>query len=180
MQCFSPGPQQDQLSREVTELFPGLYLASYLTASEPAVAGRGVEAVVEISSRSHDSPALTSQLHVRLSETAHEENFDRIADFVSDCRERGGAVLISCQENCGLAATLATAYGIKYAGLSARRAAEVAGRARPGAVLDPQLVDRLAAWEWKLRRERLFRQATDIHIDCRQNILRIEWLYISR
>ena len=156
------GAQQDHLSKKVTEVFPGLHLASFLTLSENCLPKLGTVTVIEVSRELHDLPAANTVIHIEQTGAATEDNFNKIADKVANAIKEGGQALISCEESTGLAATLSIAYAVKYEGLSVKNAAKSVSKRRPQADLDPAILIKLSAWERKLRREQLFQQTLQL------------------
>lgn len=150
------GAKQDQLSNEVTEIFPGLHLGSFLTLSENCITKQGIATVVEISTELHDVPKVNTVTHIQINGASTDESFDKIADRVEEAKKEGGNALISCEENTGLAATLSIAYAIKYKGMTARVASRTVSKRRPKADLDQTTLIKLSTWEWKLRRKNLY------------------------
>merc|ERR1719154_717373 len=155
------GAQQDQLSKEVTELFPGVYLASFLTLSESRLSAHMVDTVVEVARELHDLAA-EAVVHIKQEGVDTEDNFDKIADKIACTINKGGKVLISCEDSTGLAATLSIAYAVKYQGIRVKNAAKSISKKRPQADLDPTILIKLYAWQWKLRREQLFQQTLQV------------------
>jgi len=156
------GAKQDQISNEVTEIFPGLHLGSFLTLSENCIAKHGIATVVEVSKELHDVPAVGTVTHLQTNGASTDESFDKIADRVEEARKEGGSTLISCEENTGLAATLSIAYAIKYKGMTARVASKTVSKRRPKAGLDQTTLIKLSAWEWKLRRKQLYKNTMNM------------------
>ena len=156
------GAKQDQISNEVTEIFPGLHLGSFLTLSENCIAKHGIATVVEVSKELHDVPAVGTVTHLQTNGASTDESFDKIADRVEEARKEGGSTLISCEENTGLAATLSIAYAIKYKGMTARVASKTVSKRRPKAGLDQTTLIKLSAWEWKLRRKQLYQNTMNM------------------
>jgi len=153
------GAVQDQLVKEVTEIFPELHLGSFLTLSENCIAKHGIATVIEISKELHDVPAVDTVTHIQINGASTDENFDKIADRVEEAKKEGGNTLISCEDNTGLAATLSIAYAIKYKGLTAKIASKTVSKRRPKAELDQATLIKLSAWEWKLRRKQLYQNS---------------------
>jgi len=156
------GAKQDQISNEVTEVFPGLHLGSFLTLSENCITKHGIATVVEVSKELHDVPTVDTVTHIQMHGASTDENFDKIADRVEEARKEGGNTLISCEENTGLAATLSIAYAIKYKGMTARVASKTVSKRRPKAGLDQTTLIKLSAWEWKLRRKLLYQNTMNM------------------
>ena len=130
------GAKQDQLSKEVTEVFPGVNLASFLTLSGHSITKYGIVTVIEVSKELHDVPAVDTVTHIQMNGASTEDNFDKIADKVANTKKDGGNVLISCEESTGLAATLSIAYSIKYEGISVKNASKTVSKKRPKIYLD--------------------------------------------
>jgi len=154
------GTHQDQLSKEVTEILPGLNLASFLTLSEDCISKQ--QCVIEVSNEMHGIPAADAVMHINIATAATEHNFEKLADKVAKTKSEGGQVLISCDESTGLAATLCIAYAVKYEGMSVKNAKKYICKRRPQAELDTTTLRKLTAWEWKLRREKLFQQTLQL------------------
>merc|ERR1719154_25451 len=155
------GTQQDQLSKEVTEVFPGVYLASFLTLSESRLSAHRVDTVVEVASELHDLAA-EAVVHIKQEGVDTEDNVHNIADKIACTINKGGKVLISCEDSTGVAATLSVAYAVKYQGIRVKNAAKSISKKRPQADLDPTILIKLSAWQWKLRREQLFQQTLQV------------------
>ena len=149
-------------------MFPGVLIASYLTVSESTLSDHRIDTVVEVSNELHDLRE-ESVVHIKLDGAATVENFDKIADTIASTTNKGGKVLISGVESTGLAATLSIAYAIKYQGIRVKNAAKMISKKRPQADLDPTILIKLSAWEWKVRmeawkvrREQLFQQTLQL------------------
>jgi len=156
------GAKQDHLLHEVTEIFPGLHLGSFLTMSESCINKHGIATVVEVSNALHDIPAVDTVTHIQTNGATTDESFDKIADRVEETKKEGGSTLISCEDNTGLAATLSIAYAIKYKGMTARVASKTVSKRRPKACLDQTTLIKLSAWEWKLRRKQLYQNTMNM------------------
>merc|ERR1719154_743833 len=152
---------QDQLSKEVTEVFPGVHLASFLTLSESRLTAYRIDTVVEVASELHDL-ATEAVVHIKQEGVDTEDNFHNIADKIACTINKGGKVLISCEDSTGVAATLSVAYAVKYQGIRVKNAAKSISKKRPQADLDPTILIKLSAWQWKLRREQLFQQTLQV------------------
>jgi len=149
------GATQDQLSKEVTEIFPGVHLGSFLTLSENSTTKHKITTVIEISREKHDIPAADAVIHIQMNGAATDESFDKIADNIENAKSEESNTLISCEESTGLAATLSIAYAIKYEGMSVKDASKSVSKRRPKAELDQTTLIKLSAWERKLRRKQL-------------------------
>ena len=124
------------MSKEVTEVFPGVHLGSFLTLSENCITKHKIATVIEISREVHDIPAADAVIHIQMNGAATDESFDKIADNIENTKNEVSNALISCEESTGLAATLSIAYAIKYEGMSVKDASKDVSKRRPEAELD--------------------------------------------
>jgi hypothetical protein len=153
------------LSKEVTEVFPGVHLGSFLTLSENCNTKHKIATVIEICREVHDIPAVDAVIHIQMNGAATDESFDKIADNIENTKNEGSNALISCEESTGLAATLSIAYAIKYEGMSVKDASKNVSKRRPKAELDQTTLIKLSAWERKLRRKQLCQKTMQMLTD---------------
>jgi len=151
------GTHKDQLSKEVTEVFPGLHISSFLTLPENSFSKHDIKTVIELSDNIHDLKN-TKVLHINLSKVAKalDDTFSIVADEVVNAKKQDHAVLISCEETTGLAATICMAYLIKYEGWNVKTAAYIIKERRPNIVLDQTMIVQLEAWKHQLWKQKLF------------------------
>ena len=150
------------MSHEVTELFPGINVASYLTVSESALDRKSIETVVEVSEKIQEHNQLKSILHVDRENAETEENFHLIADLVEQKRRSEASVGIICEESAQLAAALCLTHPIKYDGIETFKAAQIVLKKKPQMKLDDKLLAKMKKWERKVRKERFLKRSVEV------------------
>jgi len=150
------GTHKDQLSKEVTEVFTGLNISSFLTLSENSLSKHDIKTVIELS-HNHQDVRNTEVFHINLSKVTEplDDIFSKVADKVSDAKKEENAVLITCEDSTGLAAIMCMAYLIKYEGLDVKTAAKIMKERRPNSVLDQHMMVQLETWKKKLWKQKL-------------------------
>ena len=154
--------KKEEVSHEVTELFPGISVASYLTVSEAALERNMIETVVEISEKIQEHNQLKSILHVDRENAETEENFHLIADLVEQKKKSDASVGIICEESAQLAAALCLTHPIKYDGIETSKAAQIVLKKKPQMKLDDKLLAKMKKWEWKVRKERFVKRSVEM------------------
>ena len=153
--------KKEEISHEVTELFPGINVASYLTVSEAALDRNMIETVVEISEKIQEHNQLKSILHVDRENAETEENFHLIADLVEQKKKCDASVGIICEESAQLAAALCLTHPIKYDGIETSKAAQIVLKKKPQMKLDDKLLAKMKKWERKVRKERFLKRSME-------------------
>merc|ERR1711915_487794 len=147
--------KRDQLSKKITEVFPGVNLCSFLTFSKSSLAILKLDSLVVVSKDMHFVPEVTSVMHIQENAASTETIFDGLADVIEHAKSEGRNTLLSCEESTGLAATLAITYVIKYKGMSVKNAIKSICQRNPQIELDQKVLIKLTAWEKKLRRKQM-------------------------
>ena len=146
----------------MTELFPGISIASYLTVSEAALDKNFIETVVEISENIQEHNHLKSILHVDRENSETEENFNLIADLVEQKKKCNKSVGIICEGSTQIAAALCMTHPIKYDGIETGKAAEIVLKKKPQVKLDDKLLAKMKKWEWKVKKERWLKRSVEM------------------
>jgi hypothetical protein len=151
---FIGGPLEDQLSKAVTEVIPGLHLAGYLTLSQHDLTKYCIKTVIAVT-KDHNLIPNTEMLYIDLSEDKETlgDIFTAVAAKVANAKEQGHAALICSETSTGLAATMCLPYLLKYQGITLEAARNLMKERRPNAALDPRLLSKLDAWQKKLWRQ---------------------------
>ena len=153
--------KKEEISHEVTELFPGISVASYLTVSDAALDRNSIETVVEISENIQEHNHLKSILHVDRENSETEENFNLIADLVEQKKKYNANVGIICEGSSQIAAALCMTHPIKYDGIETDKAAQIVIKKKPQVKLDDKLLLKMRKWEWKVKKERWLKRSVE-------------------
>ena len=145
----------------MTELFPGISMASYLTVSDAALDRNLIETVVDISENIQEHNHLKSILHVDRENSETEENFNLIADLVEQKKKCNANVGIICEGSSQTAAALCMTHPIKYDGIETNKAAQIVLKKKPQVKLDDKLLLKMKKWEWKVKKERWLKRSVE-------------------
>jgi len=156
------GLKNEELSKDVTELFPRINIANFLTVSGWMLEKNNIETVIEVSDFSQENDHLKSVLHVDAQNADGEENFNLIADLIEQKKLTDSSVAIICEKGPQVAATLSLTHPIKYDGVKTSKAAEIVLKKKPSIQLDERIMRKLKLWEWKVRKERMIRRTVEL------------------
>ena len=151
-----------ELSREATELFPGINVANFLTITTGTLEKNDIETIIEVSDKCQENNHLRSVLHVDANKVDTEESFNLIADLIDQKKQSDSNVAIVCEKGPNLAAALSLTHPIKYDGYQTSKAAQIVLKKRPNTELDERLMAKLKKWEWKVRKERMLRRSVEV------------------
>ena len=170
----------NELSKDATELFPRINVANFLTITTGTLQRNDIETVIEVSDKCQENNHLRSVLHVDANKVDTEENFNLIADLIDQKKQSDSNVAIVCEKGLNLAATLSLTHPIKYDGHKTSKAAQIVLKKKPNTELDGRLMARLKKWEWKVRKERMFRRSVEVaasHLPL-MSVMALFWLGI--
>ena len=174
------GLKCEQLSHDVTEVFPRIATANLLTLTGKILEKNNIETVIEVSEACQENYHLKSVLHIDTEHVDSDESFNLIADLIEQKKQSDNNVAIVCEKGQQLATTLALTHPIKYEGYKTRVAADIVLKKKPQLKLNENVMMKLKKWEWKVRKERMIKRSVEIAVSQLplMSVMALFWLGI--